>query len=157
MAVTDVNFYVLTQWLPVSESSRGVYRVVILFVVMLLCVSCQNTKPSFTCSLDPNQRYVCPGVAVTYVCNGTGSVIDFYAPPEVPFNSPLTFIRGSDEVGRGLSAGPISANLMSADEPFMVANVFVDESFFFKSITLMCEVQSEAAKIEYKVAGISTM
>ncbi len=107
----------------------------------------------FSCSLRATgQRYVCPGETVTYVCSGTGDVIDLYTPPNITSDSPLSFARGN-VIGSGLTQDPIIAHLISTDSAKMMASVIVVNSL--SDHIIMCEVHSptQRTQVSHRLSG----
>ncbi len=93
-----------------------IWLVLLLGGCLIVDVSGQTTIISSLQST--NRMYVCPGEIVTYVCSGVGNQIRLSAPPYVPSDVPLLYVRG-DTLGLGrLRDGPIVSNLISTDFTF---------------------------------------
>ncbi len=115
-------------------------------------VFCQEDI-GFSCSLRATgQRFVCPGETVTYVCSGTGDVIDLYAPPNITSDSSLSFARGN-VIGSGLTQYPIIAHLISTDSAKMMASVIVMNSL--SDHIIVCEIRSptQRTQVNHRLSG----
>ncbi len=101
-----------------------------------------------------NRMYVCPGEIVTYVCSGVGNVIRLSAPPHIPSDVPLLYVRG-DTLGLGrLGDGPIVSILISTTSPSMVADLIVQNSSL-PEFSVRCTVLSPSneAVVQHKPSG----
>ncbi len=97
---------------------------------------------TLTSSLEALGRtYVCPGEVVTYVCNGTGSAIDLYAPPHVPSVARSSYIRDIHPAGAGFANAPIFTILVSTEDSRMIADLIV-QTTTLPNFTIFCEVGS---------------
>ncbi len=108
---------------------------------------------SFTSSLEATDReFVCPEEVVSYVCSGAGSLIRLFAPPELPFQEALIFVRG-DDPGTELRGDPIVANLISDSFPLMIAEVTVPNTSLLP-LFLTCMVVSDDF-VNFNVAHVT--
>ncbi len=98
------------------------------------------------------RKYVCPQEQPTYVCNGTGSVIDIYAPPAIPLGTPISFVRGNDIVGIATRIDPLFVTLFSTEYSSMVVNIQVTDPTTINRI--VCDVESEVDEVMLQVSGM---
>ena len=127
-------------------------------VVMLLGVDVSGQTTIVSSLQSTNRTYVCPGEIVTYVCSGVGTQIRLSAPPHIPSDVPLTYVR-EDTPGRGyLGDGPIASNLISTDSSLMVADLIVQNSSL-PEFSVRCTVlipqnsTSDAVPHQHKPSG----
>ena len=102
------------------------------------------------------RRYFCSGETVTYVCNGTGNLTDFYAPPYVTSDFPLTIFRGDTNA---VILNPLSGIYVPVDSPLIEAQVVViNESI--TNLTLTCAIPRphepgfQTIQIRYLMSGM---
>ncbi len=101
-----------------------------------------------------NRMYVCPGEIVTYVCSGVGNEIRLSAPPHIPLNAPVSYVRG-DTLGTGNLRGLIVLNLISTDSPLMVVDLIV-QNVLLLEFSVHCTVlsPSDEAVAQHKLSGM---
>ncbi len=132
-----------------------IWSVLLLGGCLIVDVSGQTTIIS---SLQAtNRMYACPGEIVTYVCSGVGDQIRLSAPPFVPSNTPLLYVRLVDTPGSGnVRDGPILSNLVSTDSPLMVADLIVQNSSL-PEFSVLCTVLSPRieAVAQHKPSGMN--
>ena len=121
--------------------------VLLLGVCTCLIVNVSSQTMLRSSLQSTNQTYVCPHEIVIYVCSGVGDVIDLYAPPHVPSDLPLSYVRGFDTPGTEYVLGPIKTNLTSTILPLMEADLFVLNSSL-PEFFIICSVSSENAEAQ---------
>ncbi len=123
------------------------WSVLLLGVCTCLIVNVSSQTMLRSSLQSTNQTYVCPDEIVTYVCSGVGDVINLYAPPHVPSDFPLSYMRGFDTPGTEYVLGPIKTNLTSTILPLMEADLFVLNSSL-PEFFITCSVSSENAEAQ---------
>ncbi len=139
-----------------KQAISGLFSTQISLVLFGCCfvkdVSGQDV--TLTSSLEASGRkYVCPGEVVTYVCDGTESGINLYAPPLVPSGARSSYTRSIHSAGEGFANAPIFTILVSTEQPRMIADLLVQNTTL--DLTIFCEVGSSqnVDTAEHKLSG----